>query len=407
MIFNNNPTMSFTPVAEGYDCSTGSALALVESARSDYAMFEAMLKVEAQACNMESASSNYVNEAEYIALQESTMGNIFRKIAELFKALAAKVKAIFNSFVSKLTSLFASDKEMVRKYKSQVLLKSHLGKMEIKKYRKVLVSPSADSAVLECKELSTLNDDWKEDEDDRVEVYLKKVVSSTDRGSFEEDYMDVFFDTPETIELSEITGGIAKVIGYLEGIGKIRSNINTKSTKLITKLNKLVNQASKEAVDTAKATPTPSTKADDKTLEDARHKYDMAQAYQTAMLMVNRVYMDAVKIEYKQYKSIFMKAISVNDKKLEESADYAQAVAEAAEDEVTEVMDKAMSNEELSELNAASTKLLDSDVKDCPEDLVYDKVQHYTPNGKDHVDGSIDTEINSKEEAAFFGQLLY
>ena len=110
MIFNTDTTTlsSNVAMAEGYDCSTGTALALIDSARNDRAMFEAMLGIEAKACQLESAG--YTNESgEMLALQEAAAGGILKKIADLFKKLAEKIKTIFHNFFSKINSLFLSD----------------------------------------------------------------------------------------------------------------------------------------------------------------------------------------------------------------------------------------------------------------------------------------------------------
>ena len=66
-----------------------------------------------------------------------------------------------------------------------------------------------------------------------------------------------------------------------------------------------------------------------------------------------------------------MKAVTVNPKKLEESSVYAQAVAEAAETEVEDVITGALSKSEIEDLSAATTDVKDADVKDDPDALTY------------------------------------
>ena len=67
MIFGNNmPALgaSNIPMAEGYDCSFGPSLALVESARNDFAMFKAMLQSDfREASIMKESATRYVQEA--------------------------------------------------------------------------------------------------------------------------------------------------------------------------------------------------------------------------------------------------------------------------------------------------------------------------------------------------------
>ena len=96
MIFDNNSTALGSidiPVVEGYDCSTGAARALIESARNDYAMFNAMLKVDFREAHIERAGAdNYVTEGELTSLTEATANGIWQKIKDLFKSLIAKIK---------------------------------------------------------------------------------------------------------------------------------------------------------------------------------------------------------------------------------------------------------------------------------------------------------------------------
>jgi hypothetical protein len=142
MIFNNNTTSlgGNIPMAEGYDCSYGTALALVESARNDYAMFRAMLNVESRELQIRNESAGYVTEGEIMALTEATLGGIWNKIKELFSKLIAKIKAIFHTFLSKIDSLYKTDSQMVKKYKTEILRKGSIGNLEVK-WRKVKESP--------------------------------------------------------------------------------------------------------------------------------------------------------------------------------------------------------------------------------------------------------------------------
>ena len=66
----------------------------------------------------------------------------------------------------------------------------------------------------------------------------------------------------------------------------------------------------------------------------ANQTYDMCVVMNDAILVCCNVYLEAQKEFYKQTKAAFMKAVTVSDKKLEESSIYAQAVAEAAIHEI-------------------------------------------------------------------------
>ena len=103
-----------------------------------------------------------------------------------------------------------------------------------------------------------------------------------------------------------------------------------------------------------------------------------------------------------------MKAIAANDKKLEESALYLDAVAEAACQEVEDVISGALSTEELSKICNASKNVKDADVSDDPDKLTYGP-NYYTRNGSYvPTDGSVDsTVVGKKSEAAEFAGMLY
>ena len=68
--------------------------------------------------------------------------------------------------------------------------------------------------------------------------------------------------------------------------------------------------------------------------ENASHEYDMAVVFNDAVLIYTNCNLEFTKEYYKQLKAVFMKAVTVSDKKLEESSIYAQAVAEAAIHEI-------------------------------------------------------------------------
>ena len=174
MIFDANTTSlgSSIPMAEGYDGAVGVAQALIESARNDYAMFRAMLNADARELSLR--KSGYVAESEILALQEATGGSIWKKIADLFKKLIAKIKSIFANFLAKFRGLYMKDKELVKKYGSQVIRKSNINNLEVK-WRKLKSGNTfatltdvydADASVSDL-EGKVNSASWKSDLEDR------------------------------------------------------------------------------------------------------------------------------------------------------------------------------------------------------------------------------------------------
>lgn len=420
MIFDANTTSlgSSIPMAEGYNGAEGIALALVESARNDYAMFRAMLDADARELSLR--KNGYVSESEIMALTEATGGSIFKKIADLFKKLVAKIKGIFSNFIARFRGLYMKDKDLVKKYGNQIIRKSNIGNLEVK-WRKLksgnsfeTIAKMYDSADNTVDEAIDKIDSQQWDTD-----VAKRWNKVTDDGTidsaadYREKCMEEAFedDSPETYKISEI-GGIRKIINEFETASKLISKMESNVKKITLKLDKKVKEYDKKANDAAKEyrqvadnDPEKSTKKTES--ETASHEYDMAVVVNDFTLAECNVNIEVTKIYYKQLKAAFMKAATANNDKLEESAIYAQAVAEAAEQEVEDVISGAISKEELSKINNASKDVIDADVSSDPDKLVYDS-DYYTDN-QSYVktDGYKDSTIVGTEESGFFSSLLY
>ena len=409
MIFSGNTTAlgaSTIPMAEGYDCSYGTSLALVEAARNDLAVFQALVKADYQEMAICKESTGVVQEGEISALHEAVGGGIFKKIAELFRKLVAKVKAIFHNFMAKINGLVMKDKDLVKKYQSELGRKRNLDKLEIK-WRK-LAKDFSTAEVFKIEDFDGAAK-WNDGDDtwDRVKKYLAKDVDSVD--AYVKEAIDDVLEDEDTVTLGSI-GGWRTLSNVLSSNAKALKDMQTSINKETTRLEKLVKEYDKKANDAVKASVADkddTTKAN--AVTDANKEYDMAQAYQTASLAKLQALQKAYTIYYKQCKAAFMKAVAANEKKLEESA-YLDAVAEAAEQEVEDVITSALSDEELSDFTVASKDVKDADVSDDPDKLTYGP-DCYTdhPEVWDGKDGSVDTTVGGGkvEESAYFGELLW
>ena len=424
MIFDNNSTALGSmdiPVAEGYDFQTGTAKMLIESARNDYAMFKAMLAVDSKEAQIRNESAGYVMEGELMSLSEAAAGGIWQKILALFKKLLAKIKSIFGNFIARLTGLFAKDKTLVRKYKKQIYAKgSALDKMEIK-FSKVNHDPTSTVVPTVAKRIEDIATFYEEDDDAMQEKYLKDFFPGSDSPSDKAEYAqalhEYYFEDETTDKLKEFNLSGAQLVSWLDGYDKKLSDIKKNQKKLeddvarkIKEAEKMVNltikntDGSKDSNTTSVAlTPDDQNKA----VDTANHTYQSALVYQELTAFTNKCLLDEIAFDYKQHKAAFMKAVTVNPDKLKESSIYADAVAEAAADNVDDVISGYISKEELSEFNAASKNVLDGDVSDDPYANEYDKVSYYTNSPAYKTDGSINTNINSRTESYDFGSLLY
>lgn len=396
MIFNTDSTLlsNNVAVAEGYDCSIGTALALVDSARNDRAMFEAMLSIEAQSLQLE--SSGYTNESsEVSALRESAASGIFKKIADILKKFAAKVKAIFQSFYAKIAGFIMKDKDLVKKYKKTILLKDNLDKLEIKWREPQNGDPAGlidESAIGKVEGLT-----WKEEKEDRDKDILGVLgLSDIDPDNITEEVVNKYLKDEEKSSLKELGLTPSQIIKAIE------DNVPKKIKKLQDNCNKLIRKITSKANEYDKKTNKSDISEDD--LKAASHTYQLLNNYQDIQLKVNAGVINEAKLEYKYTKAAFMKMVTVNDKKLAESAVWADAIAEAAEEEVTSVMDKAISAEEISDVNNASKAVMDADVSNDPEKLTYSDDPEYV---KDTTDGTVDTNIVGTEESALFSEMFY
>lgn len=401
MIFNSNTTSlgSSIPMAEGYDCSCGVAQALIESARNDYQMFRAMLDIDARELQIQRESSGVMRESQMNVLTEAALSGIWQKIKELFSKLVAKIKAIAHTFMSKINSLVMSDKQMVKKYEKELYRKSNLDNMEIKNYTEY-DNGIGNMRVFKFDTRAAI-ENHKTDADERHNYYTLDGVSY---DSFDDD-MDSKFLTrdKETGTLKEFGITIRDVCSYLADTKMIRE-FNTYVKEQTRNAEDVVKEADKKAKDTSKEYTNDESKKIE--MENANKAYDMAVAFQDVVLKTMAYYQNAAKVTRKVYKGIFMKAIAANDKKLEESV-YLDAVAEAAEQEVDDVIDSALSKEELSKINNASLNVMDADVSDDADKLTYGPNKYTDDIVSVRTTGTIDTEINSKEESAFFGKLFY
>ena len=410
MIFDNDYTSlnggaSAIPMAEGYNCSYGAALALVESARNDFAMFNAMMGIEARSSAIMREFTSVVQEGEIQALAESAVGGIWKKIKELFTKLIAKIKAILHNFMSKINGLVMSNKNLAKKYEKELLRKTNIGNLEVK-WRK----PKSSLPDYDVNKYND-SDGWKEDASDRHNYF-------TIACDFDDVSIDDYLEDEETVEIKEI-GGIRKIINDMKECDKLFKEFERENKKTINEINEKVKNANKKANSVAKDAATKDDngnyKASDDDVKSANKAYDMAVALQDVVFKIINLNVEYAKLMIKYTKAAFMKAVAANNKKLEENALYLDYVAEAAADEVEDVIQGAIdSNAEYTDIMSssnASSNVLDANVSDDPDYNVADyakgskkaAVEKYK---KDSVDGTIGADYDGKE-SAFFGELLY
>lgn len=419
MIFDANRTSlgSSIPMAEGYDGTVGVAQALIESARNDYAMFRAMLDADARELSLR--KSGYVAESEILALQEATGGSIWKKIAELFNKLIAKIKGIFANFLAKFRGLYMKDKELVKKYADQIMRKSNIGKMEIKWRKttngitkKVITELIPDTEVNGLEALTNIST-WDEDIDKRWRSVTKNhkfIGKECDDASDVKEVLEKKVwadDSPDTYEFKDIfSGGARELIATFDGFSKLISDYEKSVKKTTSELDKKVKEYNKLANEAAKTYRETDNDENKEASDKASKTYDMAVVVNDVLLIVYNFYLDAGKELYKQTKAVFMKAVTVNNDKLAESSIYAQAVAEAAEQEVEDVISGALDadgREMLASTSIASQDLNPGDGYELGYDPSNYSDNFVTPDKAGYKDA---TTVGT-EESSIFSSLLY
>ena len=417
MIFDANRTSlgSSIPMAEGYDGTVGVAQALIESARNDYAMFRAMLDADARELSLR--KSGYVAESEILALQEATSGSIWKKIADLFNKLIAKIKGIFANFLAKFRGLYMKDKQLVKTYGDQIIRKSNIGKMEIK-WRKTktnikdLITKLDPSAQVNSLVGSVTVDKWNEDTDER----WKKVTQANDEigkecsdaAEVKEALEDKIWedDSPDKYDFKDIFTGARDLVVTFDGFGKLISDYEKSVKKTTSELDKKVKEYNKKADEAAKKYREDKSDEKKEASDEANKTYDMAVVVNNVMLTVYDFYIEAAKEMYKQTKAVFMKAVTVNNDKLAESSIYAQAVAEAAEQEVEDVISGALDADGKEMLASTSIASQDLNPGDGYE-LGYDPSNYSDNIVTPDKAGYKDATTVGTEESSIFSSLLY
>ena len=234
MIFSGNKTAlgaTTIPMAEGYDCSYGVGLALVESARNDLAVFKAMVQADYKEMAICKESTGVMQEGE---------------LASLIKKLIAKIKAIFHNFAAKFTALYMKDKELVKKYEKELGRKRNLDKLEVKwRKDKIDIAATVNKSVAEMdNNASSIAGDageWKEESFDRVKVYLSFDTSADSIDEYHKEVInDIIFDDEEEVKLSEI-GGWRGVANEMVECGKALDKYDANLKKVTSNLEKIVN----------------------------------------------------------------------------------------------------------------------------------------------------------------------
>ena len=306
---------------------------------------------------------------------------IFNKIKMFFKKLLDKVKAIFHTFIAKISSFVQSDKDFVKKYEKEFsrkwndvkedfefkgyvfTIKNEIGdikddaeseniddtEFKIKgttyKYGEITSKPSK-----EINDIVTLIKDNREEIEELLRANIfnvvmdgcctiadkVKVTSGLDAKDFSEELYSAFRNqenSKEAIEKKDIVGGVATITSELRSADKTKKAAE-KITKEITKnIDKAIKMIDRGTSAILKTIPDKEGKDNEEKNENTNVKsalIALLNEFSSTFLRTSREYyvqasgafLAALKDRSRQYKAIMVKVISGSKKMQRESYDY-------------------------------------------------------------------------------------
>lgn len=307
---------------------------------------------------------------------------IFNKIKMFFKKLIDKVKAIFHTFIAKISSFVQSDKDFVKKYEKEFSRKWNdvkedfefkgyvfTIKNEIGEIKDDAESENIDDTEFEIKgktykygeiskmkvakdinDIVTLIKDNREEIEEslRADIFnvvmdgcctiaeKVKVTSGLDAKDFSEELYSAFRNqenSKEAIEKKDIVGGVATITSELRSADKTKKAAE-KITKEITKnIDKAIKMIDRGTSDILKTIPDKEGKDNEEKNENTNVKsalIALLNEFSSTFLRTSREYyvqasgafLAALKDRSRQYKAIMVKVISGSKKMQRESYDY-------------------------------------------------------------------------------------
>lgn len=284
------------PALEGYDATTGCAMAMLEVQQNDMALFNATIMEDFK----EVAA---VNEG-YEVLNESA-SDVLNKIKEIFKKLLQKIKGIFKAFLAKLMGTFGTNAGMYQKYSKQISSYNNWKDFKVKDFRaikgggdgiskidtigewknsdkvdysKFIVTASsniqdiidaAKSAVKSAPKYGEVKnslygiditkkaDEFADSDDIRIAIMKERLcdeLSSNVDGDLKnmtEEFMDAVFEEKETKDewtAADILRGCVGSVLEKNAGGKFKESVQKGNDKLSSAISKIINELDKLSV---------------------------------------------------------------------------------------------------------------------------------------------------------------
>ena len=297
-----------------YDYNTGIAKILYESEKNDMAIFEAIILTD-----MTNVSkSKTLQEAELITLQEEATKGFFTKIAEFLEGLAKKIGEVVNTFIDRLNMFLMRDNVSLVTYYNERLNNKDLSNFKYKIRERTQLHID-DSNILNLYEDEASNLFTNIDSDDASGIrkaletltandeFILKLLKSTvntnkDNIKSAREYKSTVFDMAfykekEIVGLKQHDRDLytAKLI---YGNNKQLKDLKRIKDNSINKLHALSKQYRMK---------------DNNTSKDMQYKanaqYELLRITERAYLETFSVFMQIIKFDVKQCRSIFEQAV--------------------------------------------------------------------------------------------------
>lgn len=340
------------PADESYTYPNGFARIMSEAAQNDLNLFSALIARDFEEAAM--IQEGYGGFSEEVITEGVT--DIFKKIKEMFLKLLAKIKGIFKSFMAKFDSVFMKDsKDYYEKYKKYVnaaginwsdfKCKVQMPKKRVSDFTLPITEKDWNDMIDNIGEtVANFNKKAVEvlKEDDKALINLLNLTGTkiSEASDFDKEFHELYFDDEETIDEHQKLKDMVEPILY--GGEKYHKTIKKDLDMFDRAVKKIVNHMDKIADDARKKTPTSkfdgmkagSNVADvdvkisnidgsdvaythrktkdivkvkdiDNYLPFANAVSDLAHIYQNAATKIHVAFLNEVKFEAKQARSIY------------------------------------------------------------------------------------------------------
>ena len=265
------------PALEGYDATTGCAMAMLEVQQNDMALFNATIMEDFK----EVAA---VNEG-YEVLNESA-SDVLNKIKEIFKKLLQKIKGIFKAFLAKLMGTFGTNAGMYDKYKKQISSYNNWKDFKVKNFRAI---KGGGDGISKIKEIGTYvnsgpklsyyipgigigneaiydidvfkKENFLDSDEINDKIIKRRLVKDLhgvdgDLKNMTQEFMDAVFedaDTKDEWRSSDILNGCIGSILQKNAGGKFKESIESSNKALNDAISKIINELDKVSIKINKA----------------------------------------------------------------------------------------------------------------------------------------------------------